>query len=511
LTASAPVPTVFGRPLLADDMASQDHPPASGHGPGARLPHHHRFDPAPLTVTLRNRLRRLLRNKTLLIFAFLVLVVGVVGPGIHFFKNPPVMTLAAGPDGSDEARLAELITKIVARETWSSRIRPVTTSGPLDSGDAMKKGQVDLAIVRSDLGMPPNGQVVAVLRQSVMVLIVPASGAKTNKSKKKGAKIEGAKIEKVMDLAGRRLGVVSGGDKTEEAVGMLLKQYGIPPDKIDIVPIAPDQVRATVENKAVDAILLIGPLSGRFIGDAMAASGDAKNELTVIDLQGPAIEKRYPGYKSIDIDAGTYGGNPPQPSEDAKAPGFQSLLVARKDVSDTKIFDFSKILYAARAELADAFPDSIKIEAPSTDKDAALPVHSGTAGFLADSYKTFFDRYGDLIFYGLLIAPVFGSVFAGVAGFVRADVRTQRLRLINQLLAIITRAREADAPAALDHLQIETDKILRVMLHKIGTNEFDDDDVESFTLVLDEVRLAIADRRAALAVSRGKPAPVLAS
>jgi len=481
-------------------MASQDHQPPPAHGLRSRNQRHNYFDPAVLTDTVRTRLRRLMRNKMLVIFAAVLLVVGVVAPAIHFIESPPIMDLAAGPAGSDEARLAELLAKIVAREMWAIRIRLVSTAGPAESGDAMKKGQAELAIVRSDIGVPPNGQVVAVLRQSVMVLVVPATGAKTKK--------KGAKIEKVTDLAGHRLGVVSAGDKTDEAVDVLMHQYGIAPDKISIVPIAADQVRSAVENNTVDAILLIGPLTGKFIGDAMTAAG---KEPTVIDLQGPAIEKRYPGYQSIDVDAGTYGGNPPQPSDDAKAPGFRSLLVARKDVSDNKIFDLSKIIYGARVELANAFPDSIKLEAPSTDKDSALSVHSGTSGFLADSYKTFFDRYGDLIFYGLLIAPLFGSAFAGLAGFVRADARAQRMRLINQLLTIIGRAREAEAPAALDQLQVETDKILRVMLHKIATNDLDDEAVESFTLVLDEVRLAIADRRAALAVSRGKPAPVLAS
>ena len=44
------------------------------------------------------------------------------------------------------------------------------------------------------------------------------------------------------------------------------------PDLIEIVPIAPGQVRTAVENNAADALLLIGPLTGKFIGDAMAAA-----------------------------------------------------------------------------------------------------------------------------------------------------------------------------------------------------------------------------------------------
>ena len=62
-------------------------------------------------------------------------------------------------------------------------------------------------------------------------------------------------------------------------------------------------------------------------------------------------------------------------------------------------------------------PHEIKIEAPSTDKDANVLVHPGALAYLTDDQKTFFDRYGDTIFYGLLIFPIFGSAIAAVASY----------------------------------------------------------------------------------------------
>ena len=55
--------------------------------------------------------------------------------------------------------------------------------------------------------------------------------------------------------------------------------------------------------------------------------------------------------------------------------------------SDTKIFDFSKMIYAARAELADAFPDGIKIESPSTDKDEVSPKTIETDLLIEDRFE----------------------------------------------------------------------------------------------------------------------------
>src|SRR3972149_885686 len=60
-------------------------------------------------------------------------------------------------------------------------------------------------------------------------------------------------------------------------------------------------------------------------------------------------------------------------------------------------------------------PGAVAIESPSTDKDAPVLVHPGAAAYLGDNQKSFFDRYGDQIFYGLLIFPVIGSGLRPVA------------------------------------------------------------------------------------------------
>ena len=98
--------------------------------------------------------------------------------------------------------------------------------------------------------------------------------------------------------------------------------------------------------------------------------------------------------------------------------------MARRNFNTDKIAAFSKVLYSSRQALAYELPGTIAIESPSTDKDAAVLVHAGTADYLGDNTKSFFDKYGDQIFYGMLIVPVIGSGLAGVAGYFRADKNT---------------------------------------------------------------------------------------
>mgnify|MGYP003344486219 CR=1 FL=1 len=42
------------------------------------------------------------------------------------------------------------------------------------------------------------------------------------------------------------------------------------------------------------------------------------------------------------------------------------------------------------------------LETPATDKDAPLPVHAGAAAFIDGEQKTFFERYGDWFYLGVM-------------------------------------------------------------------------------------------------------------
>jgi hypothetical protein len=58
---------------------------------------------------------------------------------------------------------------------------------------------------------------------------------------------------------------------------------------------------------------------------------------------------------------------------------FAQYLVARK--SDSVIATLAKTIYSSRLALAAAAPGEIKIEAPSTDKDADAVVHPGALAY----------------------------------------------------------------------------------------------------------------------------------
>jgi TRAP-type uncharacterized transport system substrate-binding protein len=317
------------------------------------------------------------------------------------------------------------------------------------------------------------------------------------------------KLDKVAKLAGQRIGIVSGSVATVDLLNVVLDHYGVPRDKLQVSVIDPQNLAAAVKNNEIDVIFVAGSPTGKAIGEAAAAASLNGRAPSFIPIdQADAIAKRNPAFDSVDVDAGTFGGNPPSPDDDLKSLSFPDYLVARKSFSHDGIGTLAKLIYTSRLAIDAGMPGEIKIEAPSTDKDAAVLVHSGALAYLGDDQKSFFDKYGDDIFYGLLIFPIFGSAIAGVAGYFHSSGRTRRLRLLQKLLDLVRKAPAAPSLEALDQMQLDVDHLVVAIIHQTEHEEYDQSVQMSFSLALDQVRFAIAARRAILLSHNGSESKV---
>jgi TRAP-type uncharacterized transport system substrate-binding protein len=497
---------------------------------------------------VRNRLRLFLRHTWLVAILGTVLIVAAVAAGFYYTTEAERMRIAAGPlDGKFVAALSGQIKK----EHYDLYLRVVPTRSASESAQAISKGEADLAILPSNLDDGLHWPVVAILRQNVMALIVPASAAapaktetsgtsaagtpagktkttaaaktgktsKTGKAGKKKTKAaasddsdsdsdssdDSGKFGKVTELAGKRIGIVGGSEATRGLLELVLSHYGVALGAVTVSDIAPDQIADAMKNNRLDALFVGGASTGRAISDAVAAAtvnGKAPSFIAIDQADG--IAKRHPAFDSVDIDAGTFGGNPPSPDDSLKSLSFAEYLVARKSFSDSAIAALAKVIYTSRQALAAAAPGDIKIAAPATDKDADVIVHPGALAYLSDSQQSFFDKYGDEIFYGMLIFPVFGSAIAGVASYLRRDSRTKRLRLLQRVLDLVRKAHGAQTLEAADQIQRDADQVVVAIIHQGEHEEFDETVRMSFAFALDQLRFALAARRAALGAALGQ-------
>ena len=516
----------------------------------------------PLEHLVRSRIKMFLRNTWLVAILGTAIVAGIVWLAFYFISENAVMKVAAGPAGGVDAQLVEFPAKKFAHDGATIKLELVATSGPAQSTQAIADRSADLTILPASVGASADWPVVAILRQNVMAFIVPAPAAatpapatpgeakpsaKTEEVKettgKKGAKEakeakdaktakgklnakeaknakgdeaksakveepksakaddaeESGKLEKISQLAGRRVGIVTGNEANAGLLNVVLTHYGVPLDKVQVSQIEPKNIASAVADNQVDALFVAGPAAGHAIGEAVAAATRNGVAPGFVEIdQADAVAKRDPAFESTNIQAGMFSGNPPAPADNLKTLSFPEYLVARKTSRHDGIATLARLIYSSRQSLAAAMPGEVKIEAPSTDKDAAVIVDPGALAYLNDDQKSFFERYGDYIFYGLLIFPIFGSAIAGVAGYFHRSGRTRRPRLLQRLIELVRKAHAAPSLEALDRLQLDADNLLVAIIHQSEHDDYDEAMQMSFSLALDQVRFAIAARRAAL-------------
>ena len=168
------------------------------------------------------------------------------------------------------------------------------------------------------------------------------------------------------------------------------------------------------------------------------------------------------------------------------------------------VSELTKLLFTMRPSISADVPLANRIEGPDTSKSSSLPVHPGASAYYDGEVQTFFERYSDWIYLGIMAVSIVGSALAALAGTASARQRSRTLGLLDRLLTIVRLARVAGGEAELGVLQHELDEILGVALGKAGSGSLDDAGISAFTLGLDQARGAIAQRSAAL--REGRPA-----
>jgi TRAP transporter TAXI family solute receptor len=437
-----------------------------------------RLAPAP---PLRHR-ERMRRSLALLLAACLALFgLGLVA--YQFAVQPTVLRLAVGPPAGEDARLASAAAQWLLRERASLRLRVVPAAGEEDAAAALSEGKADLAVVRTDIAMPAKAQTMAIMHRDAGLLIAP----------------ERSGIRRVADLRDRAVGIVRRLPANSRMLETILRQYQIPPETVRLVPLGgPGDVEAALRAGSIDAAFAVGAVSGRLLGDTVAAvaqAGDGAAPVFVPVSEADAIALRSPMLQSLELVRGAFGGTPPRPAEALRTLGTSHRLVASSQLDDATVAEATRLLFTMRPALSADVPVADRLEGADTSKSSSLPVHPGAAAYYDGEVQTFFERYSDWIYLGIMALSIAGSALAGIASTAAARNRTRTLGLLEQVLGIVRLARSAGTEPELQALEREADEVLAVALGKAGTGGLDEAGISAFTLGLDQARQAISERR----------------
>lgn len=413
----------------------------------------------------------------------LVAIAGLAG---WLYERPTSIKIAVARD-TDEHRLIIAASQVMARQREKIRIRVVPVDHAAASAASLDAGDVDFAVARTDVAMPKMGQTAIILYRSAAVIVAPA----------------GSELKRATDLKGKRIGFLQPGSGAMASLDLLeriLSHYGATPASTPRVQISFDEVRDAFVRERIDAIVAVGLSGPGIVADVInevAAAGNGAPVFIPI-TESKALAQLSPSLESMIVPRGAYGGAPAVPPEDIETINVSTRLLARSSVKDSLVGDVTRAFFAERASIAALAPLANRMEAPTTAKGSVIPVHPGAAAYLDGEEETFFEKYSDFIYIGAMLLSVFAS--AGAAVLSRLDsTRRQRVEtLIERLLEHIAAARSAASPNDLDALQADADRILVDALQSQHSKGLDAHRVTALSLAMDQVRLAIRDRRITL-------------
>ena len=412
----------------------------------------------------------------------LILGVGAGLFGFRYYTRPVTLTLAVGSVDGEAAKAMSAIASDLVSNNASVRLKIIDAGTALEAAKQFAAGNVDLAVVRGDVGDLSQAQAVVVLSHVVALIIAPP----------------GSTLDSVDKLKGRRVGVI-GGDANTKIVDVLSKAYGLDRAKV-FVDIALSDARKAVQSKEVNALLVVIPLAEKYLSLVRGFFQQGPKALPVlipID-SAAAIAETERAYESFDVPKGTLHAAPPVPDDDLTTLRTSLYLVAKKKLSSDLIANFTQTLMKVRRDLLREQPIFAQITAPSTDADAYLPLHPGAAAFYNGTQQSFMDEYGNYIYLGPMILGGIASVLAAAWKFLGIGQPETIEGPLDTLYGLARRIRNAGNETELSDIEDKIDGILREQRALAASGDENAVDGVILNVAAHRLENLVHDRRAVL-------------
>jgi TRAP-type uncharacterized transport system substrate-binding protein len=432
----------------------------------------------------RSRVVRNNRNQMLLFVVLtLILTTATVWGGRIWLRNSETLIFAVGDGNSLEARFAAKLATVLKNNSSKLRLKIVPHADSAKALAQFDRRQADLAVLRTDVKVPPRARALAILEHDVVLLISPAN----------------KKIKSLAELKKKKIAVLADGDNSAGFVRNLL-EISDSSDAASRVQMAPpnatlDKLFGSDGYGAVTAIAHTSTIMKDKRYEQYAKRGGFT--INAID-ESKALARRNPGISEETLAKGTLSSAPPIPDDDLDTIGLQWLLVAQSRMSTTTAGELARTIYENKADLALEDGFASRIEPADTDKDAFIVAHQGAAEYINDDTKSFMDRYSDLLYLGAGALSVIGSIFAGLYAKVTRIAPEKASELATAILDIGERVAHATSLDALDALQDELEANLRGVVVGLRDGTISSDGLETFKLGYEFVRDEIGMRRESL-------------
>jgi TRAP-type uncharacterized transport system substrate-binding protein len=421
----------------------------------------------------------------LVLIACLLALIGLGAGVVWFYFGYLTLRIAIGAMTDFGQKFVTAFMRTLADEHPRVRLKVIPMADIEASTKALAAGEVDLAIVRSDLLTEIQAQTIAIVRRDVVGLIVPAHSP----------------VKTVSHLAGKTIGMVQGQTKSDDRIlDQIVTYYKIPPHTVRRVVLAPSEIGPAIRQKRIAALFAVGPIGPGPLTDVVTAVAKAsKGAPDILEIEAAAaIAKVFPALEEADIAPGAFGATPPRPAESVTTLAVTLRLVARPSLSNYVAGEFARVLFKTKARLVATLPQVSQLEAPDTDKGAVFPVHPGAAAYFDGEQTSLLEHFETYFYLGMILLSVIGSGYAWLRRtWRRAGLRQTQEEMQRKLLAIFQETPTV-GPDKLDALDQEVDEICAVALTHITYATMDAEQFQVFAGMVTQVRQALDKRRALL-------------
>ncbi len=421
------------------------------------------------------------------------LVVALALGALYYWAPRATLRITTGPAGGIAQRFISSFVSVTSTLHPHIRFDTVPVTNLEESSKAMEDGKVDIALVRSDVKPPLNGQTLVILRRDVIAIILPSKSP----------------IKNMTALSGKALAVPNGPlqDYNSRALDMILGYYNIDSSSVkrEFLPIS--EIGPAIRNHKAVAALAVGPIGPGNVVEVVASIAKAtKGAPRILEIdEGDAIAKQFPAFETIDIPEGAFRGHPPIPDDTVKGLAVSYRFVVPLRMLNIVAAALERSIIKAKSNLMAVTPTASQIEAPDTDSEnPLLPVHPGVAAYLTSGDQSFFDELQQYFYVVGIPLSVAASLTALVTGHWRSRKLQNEQRQILRLLVISDEAVKADF-FELEKLDVEFRVIVASCVNKLVEGKGPAEQLP-VSLAIDHARRSIEARKAVLSAGNAQKA-----
>lgn len=285
----------------------------------------------------------------------------------------PVVRMATGLPGASFRPLSTAIVDRLEKQLPQIDFVSVDTPGSNGNLEYIQAGNADIALAYSDgayrsyveglrAGERSNAaRAIAVLHPASVHVLVRATSS----------------IRSIADLRQLRIAAGPPGTGTAFISEMLLKFFGVPPGKAELVALSFEDSVGALMRGDVDSAFIVS--SDPVATIRAATDGGAR----LVEITGDAVDQllaEYPFFRRNVISVGTY----PNQTRAVPTVAVDTLLVCRRQLDDALVRMLTAAFFRALPYVAADFPALLSMDLDRAPA-APLPLHPGAALFYRES------------------------------------------------------------------------------------------------------------------------------